>query len=212
MIWPAPGVSADPLAQVLSIVHGFSQPILAGVHGGTEVIDKYLRWANDAGTMLGRVVSKSDLDRLVYTPRYWATLANQVATAPVVGAVNQEAQQRAQDIDDAMEQAQDLRERWKANPHGTHFVVPDTGVFLNHKIDGKHADIGTIGWRSLAPARTFEEVRVVVPILVVDELELIRDKRKDEIGKQSRRAVNQLFDWFQGAPSSISVDGGLTIL
>jgi hypothetical protein len=207
MIWPAPGITADHLAQVLANVNSFSQPILAGVHSGTEVIDKYLRWANDAGTALGPVVRKIDLDRLVYTPRYWATLANPIPTAPVVGAVNQETQGREQDIATACKAAEDLRERWKADPHGTHYIVPDTSVFLNHKADNRPADISTIAWRSVVPARTFAQVRVVVPILVVDELELIKDKRKDDIGKQARRAVNQLFDWFQGAPSTWRILG-----
>jgi hypothetical protein len=33
MIWPAPGVTADHLANVLDNVNGFSQPILAVAHG-----------------------------------------------------------------------------------------------------------------------------------------------------------------------------------
>jgi hypothetical protein len=200
MIWPAPGVTADRLAQVLADVNGFSQPILAGAHGGAEVIDKYLRWANDAGTRLGPVLRKEGLDRLVYTPRYWATLTSPSATAPVVAAVNQETRRRASDVDAATKDAQELRERWKPAPQGTRYVIPDTGVFLNHKIDNKHARISTIAWRALVSARIFEEIRVVVPILVVDELELVKDKRKGDIGRQARSAVNQLFDWFQEDP------------
>jgi len=57
-------------------------------------------------------------------------------------------------------------------------VVPDTGVFLNHpEGENGHFDIGTIAWRSLSQARILEEVRVVVPIVVIDELELIKDNR-----------------------------------
>lgn len=204
MIWPATGYSAGDLVNALTNVNNISQPITAGAHGAVEVIDKYLRWANDASRMLGSALRKSDLDRLVLTPRYWATLANPDPTAPVQGAVNQEAQDRARDIDAAWREAQELMRHWAADPHGTHFVVPDTGVFLNHEPDENgRFDIGTIPWRTMVPARTFEEVRVVVPILVIDELERIKDNRGLPEAKRSkaRWTVDTMFKWFETGPN-----------
>lgn len=81
--------------------------------------------------------------------------------------------------------------------------MPDTGVFLNHAEDENgHFEIGTIAWRSLSQARILEEVRVVVPIVVIDELELIKDKRRiAEVRRNKARwTVNTLFDWFELEP------------
>lgn len=85
--------------------------------------------------MLGAVLRKADLDRLVYTPRYWATLANPIATPAVVGAVRRETEQRERDLDVATNEARELRDHWTTDPRGTKVVVPDTGVFLNHAED-----------------------------------------------------------------------------
>jgi hypothetical protein len=149
MIWPAPGVTAEHLATTLGNLNGMPRPILAGANGGDEVITKYLQWVNDADRMLGPVLRRADLDRLVYTPRYWATLANPIPAPAVVGAVRQETEQRERDLDAALKEARELRDHWAADPRGTQVVVPDTGVFLNH-VEEKNGrfDIGTIAWRS----------------------------------------------------------------
>jgi hypothetical protein len=205
MIWPAPGVTAEHLATTLGNLNGMPRPILAGANGGDEVITKYLQWVNDADRMLGPVLRRADLDRLVYTPRYWATLANPIPAPAVVGAVRQETEQRERDLDAALKEARELRDHWAADPRGTQVVVPDTGVFLNH-VEEKNGrfDIGTIAWRSLAQARTFDEVRVVVPIVVIDEMELIKDNRSiaEKRRNKARWTVNTLFDWFEVEPGS----------
>jgi hypothetical protein len=136
----------------------------------------------------------------VYTPRYWATLANPTPTPAVVGAVRQETEQRERDLDAALKEARELCDHWAADPRGTQVVVPDTGLFLNHAED-EHGrfDIGAIAWRTLAQARIFDEVRVVVPIMVIDELELIKDNRSiaEMRRNKARWTVNTLFDWFE---------------
>ena len=150
MVWPAPGVTAEHLANVLAQVNGMRRPILAGVHAGDDVIVKYLQSVNERADVRP-VLRKSDLDRLVYTPRYWATLANQIPTPAIVGAVRQETERREKDLDDALKEAAQLRDRWVRE--GTRIVVPDTGVFLNHKEgDDGRFDISTIAWRRLAQA------------------------------------------------------------
>lgn len=205
MIWPAPGVTADQLANTLMNLNGQPRPILVGAHSGDEVITTYLRWVNDAARMLGPVLRKHDLDRLVYTPRYWATLANPTATPATVGAVQQETREVEAALDVAEKEARQLAQHWAPHPQGTHIVVPDTGVFLNHPVGGDgRFDISTITWRTLAPARMFEEVRVVVPIVVVDELELIKDNRSapKAMRDKARWTVNTLFDWLQAEPGS----------
>jgi hypothetical protein len=205
MIWPAPGVTAEHLAATLSNFNGMPRPILVGANSGDQVITKYLQWVNDADRLLGSVLRKADLDRLVYTPRYWATLTNPIPTPAVVGAVRQETEQRERDLDAALKEARELRDHWTADPRGTQVVVPDTGVFLNHaEEENGRFDIGTIAWRSLAQARIFDEIRVVVPIVVIDELELIKDNRSiaQERRNKARWTVSTLFDWFELEPGS----------
>jgi Predicted ATPase related to phosphate starvation-inducible protein PhoH len=219
MIWPATGYSAGDLVQALSNVNNISQPITAGAHGATDVIEKYLRWANDASRALGQVLRKTDLDRLVLTPRYWATLANPSPTPAVVGAVNQEAMDRAQDIDKAWRQAQALMSHWFLPQYEGHLIVPDTNVFVHHKVNREYAEIDTIDWRRMVPARTFDEVRVVVPILIVDELEKLKDRRgQNGLDGRARFAVRTLFNWFEQNLDSWHVlkqrsatSGGVTI-
>ena len=201
MMWPAPRVTADSLLQALHQVNNFSHPIAGGMHGAGDLIDGYLRWANEAARILGPVLQQPDLQRLVQTPRYWAVLANPAPTAPVIGSINDETRQREADLQAAVSAATELARHWKPHSAGTRIVVPDTGLLLNHRLNGDVAPIDSIDWRSLVRALEMEEVRVVIPILVVDELEGIKDKRRDDLGRQARRAVNQLFDWFHQSPS-----------
>lgn len=205
MIWPAPGVTAEHLATTLVTLNGMPRPILAGAHSGDEITTKYLQWVNDASRMLGPVLRKADLDRLVYTPRYWAALANPATTPAVVGAVLQETEQRERDLDAALKEAVALRDHWAIDPRGTQVVVPDTGLFLNHveEKDGRF-DIATIAWRALAQARIVDEVRVVVPIVVIDEMELIKDNRSiaEKRRSKARWAVKHVVRLVRGRAGS----------
>ncbi len=201
MIWPAPGVTAAELTAALTRAHDVSNPVLVGANSPAEQIDKYLSWVVDAARILGTTVRRSDLDRLLYTPRYWATLANPIPAPSVLKAVHQEVYERLVHLDEVRAEAAALRDHWAPSPRGTHVVVPDTGILLHHTLGGEPANIDSIDWRAMIPVRTFDEVRVVIPIVVVDELEGIKDKRKDDLGRQARRVVNQLFTWFENRPT-----------
>lgn len=218
MIWPARGVTAAHLADVLNRTHDMSQNVLSTANDRRGQVDAYLNWVNDAVRMVRHVLRQEDVERLLLTRRYWATMANPEVTPALLRAVHHEVDDRQADIAKARDEAAALSDHWAPHGNDSRVVVPDTGVFLNHRTGTGLGDVATINWSALGSVRTFDDVRVVVPILVVDELESLKDKRKDDIGKQARRAVNQLFDWFESRPSSWRVvksrtakSGGVTI-
>jgi len=195
-LWPRPGVSGATLLTVLRQVHSAALNIHAGTNGTSELISSYLRWASKAQGQLRLVMRPHDIDRLVLTSRYWATLANPAPSAAVVAAVNDEIMARQRDLDGAIHDLQQQLDRWK--PHTgaeTYMVVPDTNVLLHHP-----QMLTTIDWRDVIgrPNLVMDYVRVVLPLLVIDELD---DAKHDKVRSRARQTLKAIYTHLGSAPA-----------
>ncbi len=129
-----------------------------------DVYNAYVRWVNDAAHRLSVEVPAADIERLVLTRRSWLlqSMPDRGGTAPVSNLLTTELNDRSRVFEEAIAALDEEIERWQRP--GV-LVVADTSFYVTHPAKLEDADLA-----ALLPIRE-EPVRVIVPILVVDELD-----------------------------------------
>jgi rRNA-processing protein FCF1 len=140
----------------------------------------YLDWSSNAVRMLHSQISAADIDRLVLTRRHQALLdgfghlAGSSQERVVNGLVDLELEQRIADLKGAIDTLLAQMERW--NPTSTAFIVADTSFYIQHpsKLEDINfaADFKRVGGR---------DVRIVFPMVVVDELDNLKQHKDRRI-------------------------------
>jgi hypothetical protein len=130
----------------------------------TDVYRAYMQWVGLAVSRLRTVVGREDLERLVLTRRHWALCGITDVSGPSVREVlNAEIEDRQQIFRAEVDDLQARIRRWQ---HVQHFVVADTCVYLEHK-----QGFESIPWDVVTDARPGEQICLVVPMVVLDELD-----------------------------------------
>ena len=180
LVTPRPGVNRENLLKSLQSVYTDVYNLRGGggaARNAYEGLLAYVEWTSAAVRMLGNQVSNSDLDRLVLTERYRLLLAGLVGTMtsterPVQrvlnGLVSLELDERVEDFEAAIKALQGQIARWSGYGH---YVVPDTSFYIHHKDKLEDVDFGPLinVWQS--------EVTVLVPIVIVDELDRLKESK-----------------------------------
>ena len=178
LVTPLPGTSRDNLLQMLRDVHNAAYNLRAGGSGPAhDRLTGYIEWTTLTVQRLGNQITAADLDRLVLTRGYERLLSGfgsmtglDAGTQRVLnGLVSLELTQRVDALDDAIKALDAQIRRW-SRP-GV-FVVADTSVYIEHEDKLEVLDF--------APLLKIREdpVHVLVPIVVVDELDGLK-KSKD---------------------------------
>jgi PIN domain len=143
-----------------------------------DVLSAYLQWVNEAARLLHNQVGASDIDRLVLTRRYelllamTGRLASDRADAAVNALVSTELDERTAAFEEACQALERQIERW-SGPEV--FVILDTSVFLEHPAKLEELDLAPIiGVRG-------EPIHVLVPIVVIDELDGLKQHRDRKV-------------------------------
>lgn len=181
---PYPGAHGD---DVLSTLRGLTSaaPNAGNAHGPAQSrLDAYLEWATDSVRMLEHRVSAADIDRLILTQGYDRLLAvagtltgADTGTQRVLnGLVSHEIQGRIQALEDAIGDLDAQIRRW---PKDIVYTVADTSVYIEH--DDKLRDLD---FAALLPgAWPDKPVLVIVPIIVLDELDGLKLRGGDALRK-----------------------------
>ena len=134
-------------------------------------------WAHDTEHRLRGVVPSSELQRLVYTRRYW-----------YVGESNDQLAQI--EMEDAyhrwnaeLDELKGWQRRWAGEAT---VVVPDTSVVIRHP-GNEFADVN---WHAMSGAMKDMAIRVVVPMVVLDELENQKDRGSTKIPDGQKYAAS----------------------
>ncbi|WP_328933245.1 MULTISPECIES: PIN domain-containing protein [unclassified Streptomyces] len=175
LITPLPGTNRDNLIEVL---RGEQTKVinLRGRHFGSayQALLAYLSWSSDAVRMLRGQIRAADIDRLVLTRRHGALLdgvghlAGSDQQAFVNGIVGLELDERIEEFEKAIKEYTALTERW--NP-SRRILVPDTTLFIQHPEKIEHADFAALLGGGPEP------VHVLVPMMVVDELDVLKETK-----------------------------------
>lgn len=148
----------------------------------------YLTWATEAARLLRFKVSADDIDRLILTKRYWALWSHTLNVATSDGAeLEQLVRTEIDDVELALGVArQALDEQIKRWAFPAEFVVADSSFYV--EAPKKLEDL------VIADVLRFrgEPVHMLVPILVIDEL----DNLKRSSDRSVRwRAAHTLGQW-----------------
>jgi hypothetical protein len=178
LITPAPGVDRETLRRALASVHQDVSNIEGGgPHTAHERLLAYLDWTSSAVRMLGNQISIADVDRLILTRRYELLLSGVgqlggSATERVVnGLVNLELSQRVAAFDEALRALDSQIERW-SRPKV--FVVADSSVYIESPVKLEELDFAP-----LCEVRE-EPIHILVPIVVVDELDGLKQSKRQQ--------------------------------
>jgi len=176
IVTPIPGAGRDNVYKVLRELW-VNASNLNGHHYDTayQRLLRYLEWANESQRMLIGQVSGRDIDRLIRTRMYQSLLdgvghlAGSDQQRLVNGLIANEVQERVADLEAAWTAFGEEMDRWPAERA---VVVPDTSFFIHHFPKFEEVDF----FDGLAPEGG-ELVSVVVPMVVVDELDRLKESR-----------------------------------
>ncbi|HEY5834958.1 PIN domain-containing protein [Streptomyces sp.] len=180
LITPRPGAHRDNILSALREVHTSAMNARsAGPSNAYRRLLNYLEWATDAARRLRSQVSEADLDHLIFTRRHAALLdgvghlAGTEQQRLVNGLVDQELHERERDLAEAAMALQNQIDRWGGQAI---FVIADTSFYIQHPIKFDHVD-----YPELLSTVPYDGVHLVLPIVVVDELDRLKE------GKQQAR-------------------------
>lgn len=174
---PLPGIGPQTARDALAAAHLACGNVRTGGGTSTERVNAYRRWSVETTSSLRYVLRQRDVDRLVLTPRHWALHAlDPAAHLGAAGLVQLELDTRLDELQAAVAGLDLLLARWSA--HRGALVVADTNVYLHHADPFERID-----WAGLLPGLDYTGVHLLVPLVVVDEL----DRQKQ--GRSDRRVV-----------------------
>ncbi|MEU6785886.1 PIN domain-containing protein [Nonomuraea angiospora] len=180
LITPLPGTDRRNVRQSLAYVlekttnlHHFSgEP--------DELCVSYLHWSAEMTAHLRGQLAARDIDRLILTRRHWALqqiigsttfgLPRSPKIAGVAHIVRMELREREDDLKQAIETFEHQVQNWSGLGH---FVVADSSFFIQHTDRFDKTDFG-----ALVEAREFEAVHLLFPMVVVDELDSLKQHGK----------------------------------
>ncbi len=170
-----------------------------------EVFNSYLRWAADAADVLTSRVSPEDVDRSVLTRRHWTLCGiDPAASGEITRLVHSELSERRRDLVRAIDSLTQARERLSALLGK--ILVADTNVYLHHQQPFDEVD-----WGVLVNAAEHEPIHLIIPILVVDELD--RAKRgRNETRARARASLRKLATTFEdpAVPAQLATGTSVT--
>lgn len=184
LVTPRPGTNRDNLLQALRHVHTQAQNARGAAGTVLDVYNRYLAWVQDAVRMLRQQVSAADLELLVLTRRYWALQALVVAVVdPVSNLVFTELDERVGDLGAAVNALDRQIARWSQPGR---FVVADSSFYIHHPQKVEELDLRVpLGIRE-------DRVHLLVPIVVVDELDTLKESKNPHVRWRARHTLQVL--------------------
>lgn len=170
LVTPLPAVNRDDLLKTLRETAS-DLTNASNTSGARKRLMAYLEWVARSVRMLEGRVSAANLDRLVLTPGYGRLLSAAGSLAGddtgsqrvLNGMLDQEVRQRGRMLEDAIRDLDNQITRW---PETSFVTVADTSIYLEHEHKLEDLDFAALlpGWKD-------KTVRVIVPIIILDELD-----------------------------------------
>ena len=193
LVWPRPGTRGDVLQGALERAFNEAAGLTAS---GPALLPAYLAWATDATRRLQPHLHPEDLDRLIRTRMFWAAPGLNAHAEATIPLVNQELSARREELGHAAQSIEAFRWRLRLD-RPTTYVVADTNVALEHPGGLAGVDWPTVLDRYMRP---FDDVRVILPLGVVDELDNL--KRVTRTKDSARHALKAIYRHFGTAITS----------
>lgn len=191
LIWPRSGTDLETLHSAIERVSnelsGGSWPIGNPARG-------YVDWAFGAVQRLQPHISSHDLDRLVRTPTFWSIVSR---GAGGDGEIHSERQAREEDLRTVLASLGAFKQRFENLRGGAVAVVVDTSLvmFLADSF-------AAVDWRAIVSRYVHPHtvIHLILPLVVVDELDNLKDRGHDKARGQARVALRLLHESTGGTP------------
>lgn len=204
-----PGV---PASQVIELIVGAQTGLInvrGHAHTALDLYNAYLEWANGQVRMLRHALTPATRDQLVTTRRHWALVALDPTTMgnALAPFVESEIDDQLRVIDTELAGLRRAVDRYSMVDA---LIVPDTNVFA-----GGLEPWEQVPWATFARAGE-ERVRLVLPMLVIDELDRLKDRGPTEKGKidgltvrnRARRSLRAMERLFQDPAEPVTLSTG----
>ncbi|MGW2169237.1 PIN domain-containing protein [Streptomyces sp. NPDC001705] len=202
LVTPQPGMDRRQVREALSSARDAADNLRGPAQENAfSRLLRYLDWATETSGTLRQYISESDVDHLLLTNRYRAllsscgTLAGSSQQRLVNGLVSLELAERVQALEEALQTLQDRISRWTGREW---FVVADSSFYIQNSVRLADADLHlTLG---LPPA---EPLRLLFPIVVVDELDNLKDAGKQRARYRAAHTLGLLDSVLSGSTCGI---------
>lgn len=208
-----PGTSSSRLIEQIEGAHTGLINVRGQAHTAFDLYNAYRGWANEQVRMLRHTLTPAALDQIVTTRRHWALVALDPTTmgnalAPFVESEIDDQTQVIEAELAALLRALDLYSTVDA------LVAPDTNVYAKGIVPWDH-----VPWERHANAGE-KHLRLVIPMLVIDELDRLKDRGPNEKGKddglsvrnRSRRSLHTMEQLFRNPDDPVVLTtGGVTV-
>ncbi|HET6292229.1 MAG TPA: PIN domain-containing protein [Kribbella sp.] len=188
-----PAVRGEGVADVVrSIAAGASN--LRGMSAGVrpaDMVASYVRFVEQAERLLGAVFTVEAVADLLHTPAYWSLVGCDPMAPRVISQVLTECERLERRLEDVQDKVRQNVERW-VSPART-LVVPDTNIFLD-----PHHDVAAVDWQ--LAAGTTDGVRVVIPLVVIYELDRSKRNGSKDTNTKARAALKWLSQHLRPRP------------
>ncbi|MFD3479896.1 PIN domain-containing protein [Streptomyces sp. NPDC058695] len=175
LITPHPGVDSQDVLRTLSLV-GSRAEDLADNHR-EHIFTDYLEWANDSARALHCLIRDADIRSLIYTDRYRLLLTASMGEPTdnqqrvvLTEMARLELEQCGAQLDAAIETFSAHVHRWRGSEALT---VADSSFYIQHPTKLEETD-----FRALLRVKPRRDVRLLAPIIVVDELDRLKEASK----------------------------------
>ncbi|MEV6415330.1 PIN domain-containing protein [Kribbella sp. NPDC051718] len=178
-----PGVAATAVLEELDrLINGAAD---ARASDQRDQYAKYVRWATNAARSLGASLSHEDVNRLVLTQRHWVIQGLVQGELSALLAVQLELDQAVAALSAAQDVLREQMSMWPKQDELGRIIVPDTNIFLQHT-----DEFPDIDWAEAVKARGLESLHIVIPLVVIDELD--RAKRNHTTKPRARQTLKLL--------------------
>lgn len=187
-VTPLPGRTGQEVLDALRTIHtSLANPLGDDV---TTRVTAYVRWAAEATRQLRYLIRSEDLERLILTTGYRTILTLPHESAAVTNAVlDTEVQLRLGELNDTIGRLRACIDRWRGD--GV-LVVLDTCVYLHAPEKFEDLDIAA------AIAVTEDPILLLIPIVVVDELDNLKKSPNNNIRWRAGYSVSFLDRMLRG--------------
>jgi hypothetical protein len=195
-VWPRTASRGDRLSQAIQEVVNDAVSITAV---GAERLPAYLEWAIAAASRLQPHLGSDDIDRLIRTSTFWAAVGLSPTAPAAVRLVNYELLTRERELLEARESIDAFRARFLGVPESALLLIPDTNVLIAHAEAAE-----TANWRAMVEAHVQgpDTVRLVVPLVVIDELDKLKHHTNAKTRSRARVILKLIHRLLGDAPGS----------
>jgi hypothetical protein len=147
-------------------------------------LTSYFDWAADSASTLGHVLPSELAADLIYTRNYWMIRQSGMNPPRLEQFINSELADRRNSLAELRDDLSKELSRWERD--SAQLIVPDTNLFLREGIS-----LEKIDWDEVTDSSP-DSVRIVVPIMVIYELDRLKRQGNSTTAKLARQAIRWL--------------------